>query len=100
MNDRDRFDRVFKKSIEYLDSVSALELMNDAQSLGKDIQRDIAHYHLPGLVIIGVLMDEMLSIHSVSESLATERAIMKMGDELKRYLDKNFMKKEKIQENR
>ncbi|GAI02737.1 unnamed protein product [marine sediment metagenome] len=98
MNDRDSFDKLFKKSIEYLDSVSALDLMHDATSLSKDIQRDISRYHLPGSVVISVLMDEIYNIHNTSNSLATERSITKMGNMLKRYLDENFMKKEKKQE--
>lgn len=95
MNDRDRLDRLYKKSVEYLDSVSALELMHDAASLSKDIRRNISRYNLPGSIIISILMDEIHKIHSMNESLATDGAITKMGNMLKRYLDENFMKKEK-----
>ena len=95
MNDRDRLDRLYKKSVKYLDSVSALDLMNDAASLSKDIQRNISRYSLPGSVVISVLMDEIYKIHLMNESLATDGAITKMGNMLKRYLDENFMKKER-----
>lgn len=100
MNGRDRFDRIYKESVEYLDSVSALDLMRDAEALHKDIYRDIARYNLPVSVIIGVLMNEIQYILDKGKSLGTEKAIIELDKGIKRYLDENFMKKEKIQERR
>ncbi len=100
MNGRDHYDMLYKKSIEYLKSVSALELMRDAEALRRDIRQDIRSHHLPCAVVIGVLMGEIQAAFDRSESLATEMAVTKMADGFKKYLDENFMKKEKNQENR
>lgn len=100
MNGKDHYDRLYKKSVEYLNSVSALELMNDVKALSDDIHRDVVRYHLPGSVVAGILMCEIQTILNESESLATENAIMKLGDVIERYLDDNFMKKERNQERR
>lgn len=100
MNDRDSFDKLYKKSIEYLDSVSGLELMHNVASLASDIDRVVDRHRLPPAVIMGVLMAKIQEVFKAPETLSNEKAIMGLSDTIKKYLDENFMKKEKLQENR
>ena len=94
MDTEEKMLRMFKESTEYLKSVSAFELMNNASLFVRDLQKLIDSQHLPASVLIGCLMTEVHVISMEADRLLLDTKMTKAFTLFKEHTDKTFIKKE------
>jgi len=89
-----KLQKAYKESKEQMASMSALDLMENAGLFLRDLKKLVNSQHLPAVIIIGCLMDEVNRLITEPENVLLDDKLEKMFMSFKRYLDENFMKKE------
>jgi len=86
--------KVYRESMEYLESISALELMSKMGLFMRDLNKLVNGTRLPAAVIIGCLMQEVHRLTAKSDEILLDDKLTRSFRLVKRYMDEKFMKKE------
>lgn len=89
-----KLQKVYRESIKYLESMSALEFMKDANLFMLDLRKLVNSQHLPNGILIGCLMQEIHRLNTDFNDAMLDDSLTKAFTSFKRYADENFMKKE------
>lgn len=94
MDMEDELSKVYKESVKYLESMSALELMKKAALFTDDLEKLMARYPLPVPVLVGCLITEAHRLSAEPDNMILDTRLMKSFKLFQRYIDEKFMKKE------
>jgi len=94
MDTEDELSKVYKKSVECLESMSALELMKNAALVTSDLEKLMSRQCLPVPVIVGCLITASYNISREQDNMLLDIKLMESFKLFQRYVDKKFMKKE------
>lgn len=83
-----------RESKEYMESISALKLMEQAILFTDELERLTGRQHLPATLLIGCLMNEVNKLSTKFGDVILADKLAKSFNGIKEYVDKNFMKKE------
>ena len=83
------------KSREYLESISAHELMKKACLFTDELRKLTDDQPMPVIIIIGCLMDEIHRLNTKYEDVILAGKLLKSFTGMKKYVDESFMKKER-----
>lgn len=94
MNTNEKLGIIAKESKEYLESISAFELMQNANLFMNDLNRLIEKHKLPASLLIGCLIAEVDMVNRELNNILLDDDLTNALRSMKRYVDRSFMKKE------
>jgi len=86
--------KICRESEEYLESLSALELMENARLFARDLNKLVHSQRLPISILVGCLMCEVNAVATQPGDMLLDDRIAKSFKSFKRYVDTKFMEKE------
>ena len=96
MGIEDELLKICRESKEYLESISALELIENTDLFGRDLRKLVNNQHLPSTILVGCLMGEIHDLLAEPSNMLFDNKLMESFGLFKKHVDKEFMKKEKL----
>lgn len=84
--------RETSESINELQKISALDILDRTTEFKEALHRLVISQEIPGILISGALMDEIIAIHAHQDRVIVAENFQRTKD----YVDKNFIKREPI----
>ena len=94
MDIESKLKQAYRESVEYLESVSAFELMKKSAVFTEDLKKLVDSQRLPPTVIIGCLMNEIFRLNIEPDNILLDDKLAGTFNSFKKYVDETFMKKE------
>lgn len=83
------------KSVKYLESITALELLEQAILFMDELQKLTGRQNLPAVIMVGCLISEAERLNTKYDDMLLADKLVKSFKAMQEYMDKNFIKKEK-----